>query len=192
MALELKICAVPSADCSAFNLYEETGVYAVDNTGGYGTPNPDTTDALTAVIDISQRNEDGSYTTPVTIDVFPTLPNVSNTPFLVTALAAGYGTAFPDGVYKITYTVTGQVGMTPFTATVTSYFAFTCGIDCCFKKKAAKLANCNCGCGDLEVQLNEIAVQMQILEYEKGQNNLDAIQKSIKYITNLCDNCGCK
>lgn len=43
MALEGSICHVSSyADCSSFNIEDQTGVYNVDtNPGGYGIPNPE-------------------------------------------------------------------------------------------------------------------------------------------------------
>jgi hypothetical protein len=190
MALTLKIC-VEQPNCKTVKVTEVTGVYALANTGGWGTPNPTIADALTAEISIEKRKEDGAYENAVVIDAFPTLPNITETPFSITGgdYNGVANSTFADGIYKLTYEVTGDDG-SPFTADVEKIVALTCNIECCYQKLADKAAKESCG-EDVKKRFEEMSILMRSLKAAKECGNVFSIQNQIDYLTKLCAKCGC-
>ena len=190
MALSLKIC-VTQPDCKTLSITEDTGVYALANTGGWGTPNPEIADALTATISIEKRNEDGTYDTAVVIDAYPTLPNITDTAFEITGFdySGAVDSTFADGIYNITYDVTGDDGA-PFESTVSKVVALTCNIDCCYKKLGVKAAKANCG-EDTKNKYKEMSILMFTLNSAKKCGNVISLQNQIDLLTKICNRTGC-
>lgn len=191
----LKLCVTQSSDGKSLAIQDNSGIYASNNLGGWGAPNSTIAQAATATITIS-RLEDvatNNYSVPVTIDVFPTLPNISNTPYTLTAQASGYGldSVFPDGYYKIIYTVTGNSGGA-YTITVTSNPVLTQQIDCCYKELSNQVALCSCDCTVIESKLNQVAFFRRELQAAKACGNISDIVKYIDFINKRCNGCcGC-
>lgn len=173
-------------------------VTVLDNTGQYsslllyswGSPNPDISTVLSSHIDVSKRNADGTFGTTSIIDVYPTLPSDIGASYDISAADAGQGTVFSDGIYKFYYYVAGNDG-TAYAYSVTTYKAFHPAIDCCYAKLSAKYAACDCGCKELEEQLNQFTINMLLLEKAKCNGDLQSIQKYIDYLTDLCTECSC-
>lgn len=65
MAVTMSICqTATNADCTEFTITDETGLYSVTNTGGYGTPNLDRADL--ALYLIGYKYEEGEEDSEIT------------------------------------------------------------------------------------------------------------------------------
>ena len=192
MSLSLKELFTADSDCLSFNTYDNSGIYSSSNTGGYNTPNPAIADASAATLTISILTDYATqtYSTAVVIDAYPTLPNITNTPFNVTGALMGNGddSALTDGYYKIIYTVT-TTG--PVVNTVTKYVVLTCQIDSCYKALANQVALCSFNCVELEERLRRIAYFRRQLTGAVNCGNIGAIMKYLEYLTSLCDTNDC-
>lgn len=193
MPIALNFCISESDDAKSFTFKETTGIYdAISNTGGWGSPNPTIASALTATVSISKLEDvdKGIYTNPVSINVYPTLPNTNSTLFLITAETAGFGvnSSFIDGIYKITYNVTSSSGLIN---PVTKLFGFYSNLDCCIKKASDKVSLCSCNCDELEEEINDLIFWRRLLKASDCCGNIQAIVKYIEKINTLCNSCNC-
>ena len=195
MALDLDFCASLESNGTTLNVTDITNPYSSSNTGGWGTPNPAIADADTATLTISRLTDlaTNTYTSPVEITAsYPTLPNITNTPYGVTGAAMGFGSGatYPDGYYKIIYTITGNSGGLT-TATVTKYAVLSYDIDSCYQELADEVAVCSCNCIELEKKLNNMAYFQRQLTAAKKCGNLAGIIKNIEILTDLCADTNC-
>jgi hypothetical protein len=197
MSLTLKFCIAQSDDCKSFRFVSKTGVYSatIPNLGGYGAPNPTVASALTATVLIEKRNSDGTYTAlnaGVAIDVYPTLPSSADGYFEITAEAAGNGvdSSFTDGVYRLTYTVTGDDGGA-YTATTAELVPLVCSIMCCWKKLALKTAQCTCSCETLDQKFTDLALDFRLLQAAQDAGDATTMSNLIDSITKSCGAAGC-
>lgn len=209
MALVPKICLVESGDASYVQLYDNTGTYDVDvNPGGYGPPNPPSTDIVSAQIvfefdnianpitldfDISSGivgtvtktdqlgNVETLTNSDFNIDLFP-FP--SNDPMQFPAsFFIPAATIIPDQYVTITYTV----------ATANDTFAnvFTFLLNsvscCCLQKAWLKYAQGKCN----DVDPIKIQNAMNGLLAENAVGNLPAARNELKILNKLCAGCGC-
>jgi hypothetical protein len=188
MALSLKTAVTEAADNKSINVYDTTGVYSLANTTGWGAPNPVIADAGAATVSIQKRNNDGTYSDAVVIDVYDTLPNITETPFVITAEAYGNGedSQWEDGIYRLVYAVEG----TGIDNTVEYFFSLTGKIGCCYKNLAAKAAGENCN-DQIKNKFREMSILMRSLKAAQCCADLDSIQNQIDYLTKLCARCGC-
>lgn len=194
-SLLLKWCIAQSDDCKSFRFTDKTGVYnANNNTGGFSSPNPAVGSALTATVLIEVRNADGTYTAYNTINVYPTLPSNAEAYFEITAFAAGFGddatAAFPDGVYRLTYTVTGVSG-SAYTAVTADLVPLICSIKCCWKQLALEAAQCRCGCEALDQRFTDLALDFRLLQAATDAGDATTMSYLIDSITRTCGSCGC-
>lgn len=192
----LKLCVTQSGDGKNLSIKDNSGIYASNNTGGWGAPNSTIAQALTASLSISKLVDIATnlYSTPIVINVGPTatppdniLPNITNTPFIITAQAAGYGldSVFPDGYYQLVYTVTGNSGGA-YTITTITYLVLTSQIDCCYKTLSNKVALCSCDCVEIEKQLSQVAFFKRELSAAKSCGNISDIVRYIDFLTKKC------
>jgi len=191
MSVVLKFAASESADSKTLTIKSNTGAYDLNNITGWGAPNILLASALTATLNISKRNSDGTYGDQNIVDVFPTLPSQTFTSADILASATAYGETFADGVYKLIYKVTGTEAAVPFNYETTQYVAFTSGIKCCYQQLAVKKANCSCNCQDIHDKLTAMTLQFNLLCRAEAKGDLDAVQSYIDFIQKMCNNCGC-
>lgn len=144
LVLGLHLCQ--STNCKVLRLSETTGAYnGATNTGGWGAPNPATTDATTVTLSITDPA--GSVYNLLTPQISPPWPDetgidellfISNSSGMVLDPTGSGQNAFADGFYTVTYTVDGSYPVnnvaTLFTNTVTQNFLITCQIRCCIDK----------------------------------------------------------
>jgi len=192
MALDLKFCASVSNDSKSLCVTDTTGVYSVSNTGGWGAPNPEIADATAASVTIAKRNNDGTYTSPEipTQDVYPDLPNITNTEDCLLAEDFGYGTdaIYEDGIYRVTYSVT-TTG--PVVTTTTKEIPIINSINCCIQKMALKVSTCECNCEDIEKKQRDLMFYYRLLRGSIGCGTMDDVQNYIDKLTKMCATCGC-
>ena len=191
MPLEPQLCV--RAECKKFIIEETTGKYNLVNTGGYGAPNIEVA-ASFALLQISLRNEDGTFTVSMPLREFllgtfmslsPNLPSDINGIAEVTSAQAGYGAKYPDGILRLVYNILligDQEELTQ--ASVTELVLSTCGIDACVQNKAAEVAKC--GCNDKVI--NRLMALRRLLDAAWCCRNFDAVQAYINAIKNICDN----
>lgn len=194
MAVSLSFNISLSSDAKTLTITDTTGQYSSTNTGGWGSFNPDLNTALTAVMQLSKRNADGTFGTTTSIDMFPTLPSDSEGAFDITATLAGQGITFSDGIYRLKYIVSGNNGgISPYNLSITRYDTLRNSISCCGQKMAAKVATCNCNCKSIESKYREFSIFYRLLKAAECCGDLNAIQKYLDKLTEMCSDtdCGC-
>lgn len=158
MALILKVSAKEKSDASLIRVYDVSGIYSAVLGNLSGWQNASTaflTDVTAATITVYLTDTITLLpsTTSVTIDVYPTLPNIINTPYEVTAAMLGYTDGvIPDGIMTIEYnvTVTSGVVRTTYTASTDQLnYALVC---CCTAELISTVDICNCSCDDESVK----------------------------------------
>lgn len=190
MALIPSIIVLENDNQETIQVYENTGAYdASTNGGGYGTPNPAVGDVTAATILFSLRGSDGVFVDYETVNVYNALPNITETPFEISAEDAGFGTdsTFPDGIYMLTYTVSGS----GFSAEYIYYVVFKKAIECCYSEKALEFSQCSCNCDSIGSELANIAFYLGQLEIAEAAGNLTWQANLLSKLANLCEDSGC-
>lgn len=157
MGFELKVRVTEKSDASLLHIYDASGIYSANgNLTGYQNATTVFLANVTAAsitVYITDTTTLLPSTNAVTIDVFPTLPNVVNTPYEVTALALGYTDGvIPDGMIEVEYSITTTVaGLdTVYETSVKKInYALVC---CCVRALAGRLDSCGCECEDEATQ----------------------------------------
>jgi hypothetical protein len=189
MALIPKISACVENNCKTLVIKDITGEYdAVDNTGGYGTPNI----AIGAVTSSTLTITIPSSVTPIVIVNpvgLPTLDNAFKYEVSSTLLSP-----VPDGIYKIEYAVTD--GITVFNYGP-RYFFFTCNVECCVFRIFSKIAQTvDCGC-DSNIVKNALYASTLLdgLKAAKDCGNISAVNNILNKLNEMCglsgQDCGC-
>jgi hypothetical protein len=146
MALQLKISLCFADKCKTLKVYDTTGLYSTDNTGGWGTPNITLASVTSATLDITPPNT----STPTSFDVTTTVntATIVDGSFLLNIITDSNLTAgsFVDGIYNLTYTVTD--GQSTYTTSIKTFS--TCNTDCCVEKMKAKFKEKMCDCDWLQ------------------------------------------
>lgn len=152
MALEVKITGTASENALSLLLEDITGVYnASTNTTGWGSPNATIAQATVATVTItmpgSSLNAGGSS---YIINVYPTLPNTSETTYTVenTSLGLASTDKLPDGIYLLAYSVTANAVV----YTNSCYILIYKQVECCLQDLLAEI-DPDCGCSDGEAPI---------------------------------------
>jgi len=146
MALQVNIKARIDS-CKDIIVTDITLPYSAGNTEGYGTPNPDITDITSATITITYP--DG---TQDIIDETSNLPSIVTGEIVFPAITP---TTVADGLYTITYSVTGSQSGNPFTSEKTIKFINLCNIRCCLDNKwSSYISTCD-RCVEMDTSLLE-------------------------------------
>lgn len=190
MAVQAKFKIPESADRFSVVFSELTGAYdSSTNIGGWGSPNPDTTDATT--VNIYIKTLDGVTHTISNPVGFPTTDKTKELVIPYTDFGGGSGDVIPDGIYPVRYECrdSGNVALT----TDMQYVAWVGGLQCCLTKLRKKLpiptSSCKC---DLK-EITEISNAQILLDSICDQlkcDDLDGAQNIIDYLKNFCK-CHC-
>lgn len=107
MALELSLSIEERNDSKAITFTDNSGVYDLNNTTGWGSPNLDVGAITTLTLDVSINSESRPQINLVTEFSLDGSSTYGDLIFLITNEILGYGSddELPDGVYDITYTV---------------------------------------------------------------------------------------
>lgn len=171
-------------DISAFYVFDVTGKYSTaSKPNGWGLPNKQTTDVLTAVFSAWAPRLDPSVDLPVTFDVYPYLPNDENKGREVLALDLGLAD-IESGVWNFKVTLT--------TATETIEAEYQCYFDekirCCIAKGKLKIEPCT-----LDSHCTQKAMELEVLADNAAWNfcngDIDTANNLAKYIQLQCECC---
>lgn len=192
IVLQFNICE--SGGCNQLAFSETTGSYdAINNPNGWGSPNPLTSDATAATLDVLLAN--GST---YTFDLFATsnFPTTDPTKiFYIENTDLGYttGTNILDQIITFTYTVVTSGG----TFTQTGIYSFYCNVECCVNSIFLDLDFD--GCSDCFTNSMEQALKaFAMLEGLKAASNCGNSTQFTNILTQLnkicsTSNCaGCK
>lgn len=190
MALELRIDV--QANSSSITFFETTCAYdAVTNDTGWGVPNPETTDATSATLYITQPNNN----TPTdTINLFPEqFPSDSGLGYkiLQSSLIDPNNTGkIQDGVWSFEYEVFVTEGEDSVEYDTTCKFLFTHNAECCIAKRVSQISpdNSNNSYDDETFYLRMI---LESAEAAFCNQEFDRAQKLMDELTRKCG-CCCK
>lgn len=178
-------------NCTVISISETTGIYnALLNTGGYGAPNPLTSDVTLTTIVITRP--DGTLVTITNPIGFPTSNTTLEYQIPVATINSTWN-KIQDGLYTFVYSVT----IASVVYSVTKYELFTCNSECCVAKLWAKVANnTNCSCDDFTItNASYTNALLKGLLAAKGCGNITAINNLLTKLNKICastsGNCGC-
>jgi hypothetical protein len=189
MALSITFNICESSDCKSLIFTETTGAYSdPSNTGGWGTPNPATTDVTSDELVVLLPDDTSTYSFDLLAEGFPTTD--STVEFEITAADLGYGTgSLPDGMYTFTRTT---IATTTYVTQVTKLFY--CNTQCCVHQKLAAITDTECGCDDKKTKDALLAfTYLQALKDAAKCGNTSRFTKILKITTRMCNSsdCGC-
>lgn len=195
MALFLNFNIKESDNARELSFTETTGTYnASTNLGGWGAPNPVTTDVtVTATLSILPPG----VTTAIVLDLFPSsFPTTDKTQEVIIRsqdLSLGTDTILPDGLWQITYTVIDTVANPDVTYTSDQTIFVSGEARCCVY---GLLANADISCCDCDG--SDLARALEAFTYYRAaiacaaNGNTDKFTEALSIVNNYCDNkCKC-
>jgi hypothetical protein len=171
-------------DISAFYVFDTTGKFnASNNLTGWGLPNLQTSDVLTAQFQAWAPRLDPAVDLPVTFDVHPYLPNDENKGREVLATDLGLAD-IESGVWNFKVLLTTATGV--IEAIYQCYY--DAKILCCIAKKKLKIEPCT-----LEDESTKKTMELEVLAENAAwsycNGDIDAANDLAKYIQLQCDCC---
>jgi len=184
MAVELKYSISEAANAKSINFRELTGPYDVtDNPGGWGAPNEELVDAITATIIMSSP----SGVTYPSYDVFA-LGFPKQDAFVTKEIKASdidaALTIFEDGFWNVTYTVTTSV--TTYTQTKTFFFYSNIKKQVCDLIAALRLSDCTCD-SEKVLRACQMHSYLMALGYAVGLGDTVSANELYATLQNLID-----
>jgi hypothetical protein len=189
VSLSFEICS--SSDCKSLAFTETTGAYSSTNTNGWGSPNKLTSDAETAVLEVTIPG-DITYTFDLFAEspAFPT--SDEDQKFIINAEDIGgvSGDKIPDGLYLFRYTV-GRTTATAFTYTQQIQQLLYCNIKCCVYSMFADIdEDCSCSSKKIEKALKSFALYKSLVA-AAGCGQVNRFANLLKILGKLCKNTNC-
>lgn len=173
------------ADASAFYVFDITGKFsASSNLTGWGLPNRQISDILTAVFSAWAPTQDPNVDIPITFDVFPYIPNDQGQGREVTAIDLGIAD-IESGVWNFEVELTTLLGET-IKATFQCYYDSK--IRCCIAKEKIKIEPCT-----LNDKCTQKTMELEVLADNAAWafccGDIDTANKTAKYVQLQCDCC---
>jgi hypothetical protein len=171
-------------------VYDCTGRYSPDNTGGYFGPNPTKERAYKATLEVCVPDS-SEYGSP--IDLSANLPNKEDVPVEIYPYQIGQiGPFLTSGKYKFKYTVTASVpGGLDVTTTAFYTTVFTNEVECCVDKASSTI-----DVGNLKGKKEQDKIEISnILENVMSlicSGDYDKADKNIQYIKSYCSCPNCR
>lgn len=171
-------------DISAFYVFDETGKFnASNNLTGWGLPNKQTSDVLTAEFQAWAPTLDPSVDSPLTFNVYPYIPNDEKKGREVLASDLGI-VDIESGVWNFKVILT--------TATGTIEADYQCYYDakilCCISKKKVKIEPCTLDSKETKKTM-ELEVLAENAAWSYCNGDVDTANDLAKYIQLQCDCC---
>lgn len=201
MALIPKLQFCLNNSCTELLVSETTGTYnALTNVGGYGNPNPETSEVSTYTLIITDPDN-----IQYTIDLFATtvFPTTDSTiTYSIPLTSLGNRTYIEDGYWQFSWTVTGLINNfpdpdLPFSNSNNSASYFTCNAECCVAALLAKIdiTEDECNCNDNSKNIMNYLKAKAFLESLKNAafcGKLTLFNNIQSAITKLCNKKDCK
>jgi len=188
LSLNFEICQ--SNNCQNLTFTETTGAYnATYNLGGYGSPNIETSDVLTAVLIITSPSgieypQIDLYST----GDFPT-DSLTDEGYVITLIP---DTSLEDGEWTFTYAI--STFDEEYTKTITKLLF--CNANCCVSTMLSNLQlNDTCdSCKPTEQSMDYLKIWTFLQSLKKAAycGDVDNFTNLLKIINKLCKNKGCK
>lgn len=193
MGLVLDFNIIQSKNNEVLVFKELTENYTLSNTGGWESPNPPLSDAISAELIITLPDETTAQTA---IDLFaqnfPTDDTTLEYEIDMSMLGGSSGNKFEDGLYKVEYVVELS-GSRTFSTTHT--FLLYGKVKCCVDKMVAALPARYCSCKDDKFITNALLATTLLEGLEKAAccGQTDKFDNLLTILNRLCDpaNCGC-
>lgn len=191
------------SDCDLFCFSETTGLSSPADEGGWaatsGEPNPEISEALTAVLS-TQFPDQTTYLpsgTPIDYDLFAQgFPKSAADLFTISYedLGGDEDTDFPEGIYYFQYLVTGDKTVAPDTGAFSSsdggYWLFACQTRCCLNKAAMQARGC--GCDSKEFEQADLGLTLLRLASNAARcGDIEEAAELFKEAKNICVRSGC-
>ena len=201
MALVPKLQFCLNNSCSELVVSETTGAYnAQTNVGGYGHPNPETTEVGTYTLIITDPDNVQYTINLFATTVFPTTD--STIQYTIPMSQIGNRTVIEDGYWQFSWTVSGAIINFPdpdisFSASGNSASYFTCNAECCVSALLAKIDidedECNCNNNSKNI-MNYLKAKafLDSLRNAAFCGNLTLFNTIQTAITKLCNKTDCK
>jgi len=191
VSLKFNICQ--ENNCRDISFIEETGRYSASNETGFGTPNTNVGDILTALLQ-STSPSGVVYNTNLLLQGFPTISadmdqviNLNNQ-------------SLEDGAWKFTYIITysyenpsGAITVETYSKTINKLFY--CNSQCCVDNMLANLDIKDCDCCKDTKEFEDYlktSVFLQALKEAAKCGDVDNFTSIKKIIDKLCKNSKCK
>jgi len=209
MALVPNVVVCETDNAEFLDVYDSTGTYdETDNEGGFGTPNPPSSDVTSAQLEFSFDEIDGEVVidfvilsgvvqsatktdqlgniteldlVDYNISAFP-FPS-SDPPRFPASFFFPNASTFNDQILTVNYSLVGA----DFDEEADYTFLLDKAACCCYKKAWTKFAEGKCQ----EKNPEEITNAIKALSYQFTFGNLVAARETIKRLNKLCKSCGC-
>ena len=142
MALETVLSVCLDCTNSKFVVKDDTKPYsATANAGGWGAPNPATSDVTSSLLYITSPSGNVVSVIDISADLPSTDVNDS-----YDYVPSNNSQAFEDGIWQFEWVVKGSSGGDGFYKKATKLILVDCSVKCCAQKLGATLDG-GCGCG---------------------------------------------
>jgi hypothetical protein len=194
MALTLK-ASVTAEETGTFTVQDTTGVYTGNNPTGYGSPNPEIGDFISAdmIVAIPEPETFLPAASPstYTVNMYSALPNSGSPLYYIdnSMLGGSTNTKCPDGVYEFTYEAYDDNG--EVTYDWNGYVLMYANTLCCLANLAVTGTNsgCGCGCGSKMSRFEKGMLMLEAAKYAMSCNNTTAAAKALLAANELCNGC---
>lgn len=193
MALIPNINLCLQSGCTDLIIRETTGIYDVTtNEGGYGSPNIETTDVISAILVVIAPDNTEYTIDLLELDSFPK-DNVDYE-YTIPLSYIGNRESIEDGYWQFTYTVTTSGSE----YSVSKSYFFYCNAKCCVSKMLSAITISNID------NINDTVNNKKIEKYTRVKTLLESIKgaancgnetqfnKILTLITKYCRNTDCK
>ncbi len=190
MALTPTINLCLANGCQVLTFKDTTGAYSVSNPTGYGTPNPEIVDFVSAVLTVIAPDET-EYEIDLFADSFPTVD--VDQEYEIDLDDLGSRTSIEDGYWSFIYTIV-TAGAVTYTATFGAIFL--CNARCCVQRILLKIDENKFGTTDKQNQkyINNYLKAKAILDtltYYAYCGNLDKFDNIKLVLDKMCNNIDC-
>jgi hypothetical protein len=190
MSIKLDFSICQNSDCKSIKFSETTCSYSSNNTGGWGSPNEEVTDATEATLQIQIPGVVGLVNIDLYSLGYPT--NISNSLTLTSNnLGLGVNYPLPDGIYIFTYSVTTSNDI----YTITKYILLDCQVRCCVSKMLAEIPDKDCDCANETSKKALLAyTYLEALTNAARCGNITKANNILNLLRMICNkkSCGCK
>jgi hypothetical protein len=187
VALKIDFSYAQSSDLKSLEIYDTTGIYnPTTNVGGWGNPNPEIGSVTSDKISIQKSDGSAAYE----FEMFSTLPNVINQPFIITNVMLGLAATqqISDAQYQLVRTtIADGIGYRK-----TRRIFLIGQLQCCADQMLdGQAPGCSCESGRLT---NASIIQYTIFTLRKAflSQKFERANQIFVYAQSLCDQKTCK